>query len=70
MAVISGGQAMPSNGIPAQAFTKAGAVAANTFAGQCVVGSLAIDTTGGVLYICTATNGSTTATWVTVGSQT
>ncbi|MFG1776619.1 hypothetical protein ACGFIG_09340 [Micromonospora sp. NPDC049048] len=70
MPILTGGQVMPGNGLPANVFTKAGAVAANNFAGQAVVGSLAIDTTAGVLYICTATNGSTTATWVTVGSQT
>ncbi|MCX4474817.1 hypothetical protein OOK41_31650 [Micromonospora sp. NBC_01655] len=70
MPILTGGQVMPGNGIPTSAFTKAGALAANNFAGQCVVGSLAIDTSAGVLYICTATNGTTTATWVTVGSQT
>jgi len=68
MPILSGGQVMPGDGIR-QPFLKAGALAANDFAGNCVVGSLAINTTGGVLYICTATNGTTTATWVTVGSQ-
>ncbi|OKI47302.1 hypothetical protein [Micromonospora sp. CB01531] len=70
MPIITGGQVMPGNGVPVQAFTKAGALAANDFAGQCAVGSLAINTSAGVLYICTATNGTTTSTWVTVGSQT
>jgi hypothetical protein len=51
-------------------FQKAGALSANDLAGACVVGSLAIDTTNGKLYICTATNGSSTSTWVSVGSQT
>lgn len=52
------------------AFKKAGALAANDFAGQCRIGSLAHDETNGELYICTATNGSTTSTWVVVGLQT
>lgn len=51
-------------------FTKAGALAANDFAGQCSVGSLAVDTTTPKLYQCTATNGSTTSTWAAVGLQT
>lgn len=51
-------------------FTKAGALAANDFAGQCAVGDTASDTTNGELYACTATNGSTTSTWVQVGLQT
>ena len=50
-------------------FNKAGAVAANDFAGQCVVGSLARDTTSPDLYQCTATNGTTTSTWEKVGLQ-
>jgi hypothetical protein len=49
---------------------KAGALSANDFAGACYVGSLAMDVTNGKLYVCTATNGSTTSTWVSVGSQT
>lgn len=54
-------------------FLKAGAVVANDFAGYptgCRVGDFAVDTTTGKLYICTATNGSTTATWTVVGTQT
>lgn len=66
---VSGGSVMPSDGTR-RPFTKAGAVAANDFAGACVVGSTAIDTTNGKEYICTATNGSTTATWVVKGTQT
>lgn len=54
----------------AHAFRKAGALAANDFAGQAEVGSLAVNTTNGVVYSCTATNGTTTATWVVVGTQT
>jgi hypothetical protein len=51
-------------------FEKAGALGANDFAGQARIGSTAKDVTGGKLYICTATNGTTTATWVVVGVQT
>jgi hypothetical protein len=51
-------------------YQKAGALSANDFAGACIVGSLAIDTTNGKLYICTVTNGSTTSTWTVVGAQT
>ncbi|MCX4468727.1 phage major capsid protein [Micromonospora sp. NBC_01655] len=50
MPILTGGQVMPGNGI--LACRKAGALTANNFAGQCVVGSLAIDTSAGVLYIC------------------
>lgn len=69
MGIISGGQVMPHNGLQ-YPFTKAGAVVANDFAGQAVVGSRAVDTNSGVQYTCTVTNGTTTATWVTIGSQT
>lgn len=69
MPVISGGQVMPGNGLT-RPFTKAGALAANDFAGQCVVGSQAIDTTNGKHYTCTATNGTTTSTWTVTGTQT
>lgn len=49
----------------------AGAPTANvTGLGFAVVGSLLIDTANGKLYICTATNGSSTVTWTVVGSQT
>jgi hypothetical protein len=48
----------------------AGAPAANsTYLGQAQVGSLLIDTTNGKLYICTATNGTSTITWTVVGTQ-
>ena len=69
MPIISGGVVMPTDGLNAAPFQKAGALAGNDFAGNCVVGSLAVDTTAGKLYICTATNGSTTSTWVVVGTQ-
>lgn len=50
-------------------FRKDGAPVANDFAGQAQVGSLAVDTTTGTLYSCTATDGATTATWVVTGTQ-
>lgn len=50
-------------------FHKAGALVANDFAGQCAIGSLAKNTVNGVVYVCTATNGSTTSTWTVVGAQ-
>jgi hypothetical protein len=51
-------------------YQKAGAVGANDFAGECVVGSLAVDTSTPDLYQCTATDGATTSTWEKVGLQT
>lgn len=68
MAIISGGNVMPGNGLD-YPLRKAGALAANDFAGQVALGGLAIDTVGAKLYICTATNGSSTATWTVVGAQ-
>jgi len=47
-------------------FRKAGALAANDFAGQAEVGDAAVNTTNGVWYTCTATNGTTTATWALI----
>lgn len=69
MPVITGGQIMPSNGLGSP-IQNAGAPAANAYAGQVVIGGQLIDTTNGKAYICTATNGTTTATWVVVGAQT
>lgn len=69
MPVISGGVVMPGNGVT-RPITNAGAPAANAFAGSVQVGSQLVDTTNGKLYICTATNGTTTATWTVVGTQT
>lgn len=69
MPIISGGVVQPGDGLD-HPIQNAGAPASNAYAGQVAKGGLLIDTTNGVLYICTATNGSTTATWVTVGSQT
>lgn len=55
---------------PQVIFQKAGPIVANDFAGQCIVGSLAVDYSTPDLYQCTATNGSTTSTWEKVGLQT
>lgn len=68
MPVISGGITQPSDGLM-RPILKAGVFAANNFAGQVALGGLGIDTTNAKLYICTATNGSTTATWTVVGTQ-
>lgn len=68
MPIISGGVVQPVNGLYSP-ILKAGALVANDFAGQVALGGLAIDTTGAKLYICTATNGSTTSTWTVVGAQ-
>jgi hypothetical protein len=70
MAVIQGGNIQPQNGLPAGAILNAGAPGANAYAGQVVLGGLLVDTTNAKLYICTATNGTTTATWTVVGTQT
>ncbi len=69
MAVINGGRIMPSDasGPPLQ---KAGALVANDFADGLTVGRQAVNTVNGVLYVCTATNGTTTSTWAVVGTQT
>lgn len=50
--------------------TKAGALVSNDFADGLAVGDLAVDTTNGKAYICTATDGETTSTWTVVGAQT
>lgn len=64
MPVIEGSSRRP------YAFSGAGAPAANFLAGTVKVGSLLVNEQTGVLYICTATNGTSTATWASVGSQT
>jgi hypothetical protein len=69
MAIISGGNIMPTNGL-SRPIQNAGAPGANAYAGSVALGGTLIDTTNGKLYVCTATNGSTTATWVVAGSQT
>ena len=70
MPVITGGRVMEGNGL-ARPLLNAGAPTTNvTGLGQAVVGALLIDTTNGKLYICTATNGTSTITWTVVGTQT
>lgn len=68
MAIIERSNVMPE-ARPQIIFQKAGALVANDFAGQCIVGSLAVDTTTPKLYQCSVTNGTTTSTWITVGGQ-
>lgn len=70
MGVIAGGTIQPQNGYPLGAILYAGAPGANALAGQVALGGLLVDTANAKLYICTATNGSTTATWTVVGTQT
>lgn len=71
MAVIqsTGGSVIPADGIQ-RLIVKAGAPSANEYAGQVALGGLLVDTTGAKLYICTATNGTSAATWTAVGTQT
>lgn len=69
MAIISGGQVMPTDGL-SRPIRNAGAPGANAYAGQVALGGTLIDTTNAKLYICTATNGTSTATWTVVGAQT
>lgn len=69
MPIISGGKIIEGALKLQPAFSGAGAPAANFAAGQCVQGDKYLNTTNGVEYVCTATNGSTTATWVITGAQ-
>jgi hypothetical protein len=68
MPVISGGVVQPADGLQRH-ILNAGAPGANAYAGQVALGGLLIDTTNAKLYICTVTNGTTTATWTVVGTQ-
>jgi hypothetical protein len=55
----------------ARVYTGAGAPTVNvTLLGVAGIGDLYSDTTNGKLYICTATNGTSTITWTVVGTQT
>lgn len=65
----TGGSVLPTDGVQ-RTIVNAGAPGANAFAGQVALGGLLVDVTNAKLYICTATNGSTTATWTVVGAQT
>lgn len=77
--VIEGAQLRPraqtsatgATAAPVGIYSNAGAPGANTpLAGVAGLGDLLTDTTNAKLYICTATNGTTTITWTVVGSQT
>jgi hypothetical protein len=70
MAIIEQGRIIEGSGTGTP-LRNAGAPTNNvTFLGIAVVGSKLVDTTNGKLYICTATNGTSTITWTVVGAQT
>jgi hypothetical protein len=70
MPVITGGT-IHSGITAARVFKGAGAPTVNvTLLGNAGIGDLYSDTTNGKLYICTATNGTSTITWTVVGTQT
>lgn len=72
MPIISGGNVIDGDGLRSP-FLNAGAPtsgASGTFVGRAVVGSLLIDTTGGVLYIATSATTGASVTWQVVGAQT
>lgn len=70
MPVITGGSIHGTIGA-ARVFRGAAAPVVNvTLVGIAGLGDLYSDTAGAKLYICTATNGSTTITWTVVGTQT
>lgn len=55
---------------PVSVYQNAGTPVNNTtLLGVAGVGDLLSDTTNGKLYICTATNGTSTITWTVVGTQ-
>ena len=63
-------QSLPTRDGREVPLTNAGAPTNNvTKLGQAVVGSQLIDQSSGRLYICTATNGTSTITWTVTGSQ-
>lgn len=74
MALTSGGVIEGTNYIGSRStrtFKAAGAPTVNvTQVGVAAIGDLYVDTTAGKLYICTATNGTSTITWTVVGTQT
>jgi hypothetical protein len=68
MPVIKGGNVITGgDGQVRGALHGTGAPAANYGAGTVDRGAMYINDTTGVLYICTATNGTTTATWSVLG---
>lgn len=78
--VIEGAQLRPraqtnastgATAAPIGVYQNAGAPVANTtLLGVAGVGDLLSDTTNGKLYVCSATNGTSTITWTVVGTQT
>lgn len=70
MGIIEPGRVIEGSGLDAP-LRNAGAPTVNvTYLGIAVVGSELIDTTNGKLYICTATNSTSTITWTVAGAQT
>lgn len=68
MPILEGGKVLASGS--ATVFTNAGAPTVNvTKLGIAAIGDLLSDTTNGKLYICTATNNTSTIVWTVVGSQ-
>lgn len=67
MAVIRGGNVIQGDGFLRGAYSGAGAPGANYAAGAARVGSTYVNETTGVIYQCTATNGTSTATWTVLG---
>ena len=70
MGIISGGQIMP--GASQRVYTLKGAAAPTvnvTGLGTAGIGDQFIDTVAGKLYICTATNSTSTIVWTVVGTQ-
>jgi hypothetical protein len=67
MPILSGGNVIEGDGFPTFVLSGAGAPAVNLGAGRVRVGSEYINTTTGVRYVCTATNGTSTATWTVLG---
>lgn len=69
MAIIEGGRVIEGAGLGAP-LRNSGAPTANvTYLGTAVVGSQLIDTTNGKMYVCTATNNTSTIAWTVVGTQ-
>ena len=70
MPIISGGQVGVGTSQRLFSIKAAGAPTVNvTGLGIAVIGDFYINTTAGVLYICTATNSTSTIVWTVVGSQ-
>lgn len=68
MAIIEPGRVIEGSGTGTP-LRFAGAPTTSTYAGIAIVGSVLIDTTNGQHYICTVTNGTTSATWTKTGAQ-